>query len=266
MIDFDIYEDSDANKPRRRRRSSSKKRVSFGHREFLDAKENLVNVEQITPLKQPTPPARRASRAVLAHIGGAKAKLFSAVTPAARRRRRQEKRDAAAAQKARRRSEEPAVASKTLTACCSVPPPSPLPSSPPPSPPRAVAPLPSPPPATPVPESFEAGRRELRGHASEQCEATPSEKLAALAAHERLRRAKAGLDALTGRRRPAEPTSVDAVAELLMACSCAPPDAASADPADACEELEIEQPESPGPPSARRVFTPSPPRCRVSGE
>ena len=96
MIDFDIYEDSDANKPRRRRRSS-KKRVSFGHREFLDAKENLVNVEQITPLKQSTPPVRRASRAVLAHIGGAKAKLFSAVTPAARRRRRQEKRDAAAA-------------------------------------------------------------------------------------------------------------------------------------------------------------------------
>ena len=91
-------------------------------------------------------------------------------------------------------------------------------------------------------------------------EATPSEKLAALAAHERLRRAKAGLDALTGRRRPAEATRVDAVAELLMACSCAPPDAVSADPADACEELEIEQPESPGPPSARRVFKPSPPR------
>ena len=132
MIDFDIYEDSDANKPRRRRRRSSKKRVSFGHREFLDAKENLVNVEQITPLKQSTPPVRRASRAVLAHIGGAKAKLFSAVTPAARRRRRQEKRDAAAAQKARRRSEEPAVTSTPLTTCCSVPPPSPLPSSPPP--------------------------------------------------------------------------------------------------------------------------------------
>ena len=121
----------------------------------------------------------------------------------------------------------------------------------------------SPPPATPVPESSEAGRRELRGHghASEQCEATPSEKLAALAAHERLRRAKAGLDALTGRRRRTdESTRIDAVAELLMACSCAPPDAASADPTDACEELEIEQPESPGPPSARRVFTPSPPR------
>ena len=233
MIDFDIYEDSDANKPRqRRRRSSSKKRVSFGHREFLDAKENLVNVEQITPLKRSTPPVRRASRAVLAHIGGAKAKLFSAVTPAARRRRRQEKRDAAAAQKARRRSEEPAVTSTPLTNCCSVPPP-------------------SPPPAAPVPDSSEA---------------TPSEKLAALAAHERLRRAKAGLDALTGRRRPVEPTRVDAVAELLMACSCAPPDAVSADPADACEELEIEQPESPSPPSARRVFTPSPPRCRVSGE
>ena len=65
MIDFDIYEDSDANKPRRRRRSSSKKRVSFGHREFLDAKENLVNVEQITPLKQSTPPVRRASRGQL---------------------------------------------------------------------------------------------------------------------------------------------------------------------------------------------------------
>ena len=161
------------------------------------------------------------------------------------------------------------MTSKTLTACCSVPPPSPLPSSPPPSPPRAVAPLPSPPPTTPVPESSEAGRRELRGHghASEQCEATPSEKLAALAAHERLRRAKAGLDALTGRRRrPDDSTGIDVVAELLMACSCAPPDAASADPADACEELEIEQPESPGPPSARRVFTPSPPRCRVSGE
>ena len=130
MIDFDIYEDSDANKPRRRRRSS-KKRVSFGHREFLDAKENLVNVEQITPLKQSTPPVRRASRAVLAHIGGAKAKLFSAVTPAARRRRRQEQRDAAAAQKARRRSD--AVTATPLTACCSVPPPSPLPSSPPPT-------------------------------------------------------------------------------------------------------------------------------------
>ncbi len=258
MIDFDIYEDSDANKPRRRRRSSSKKRVSFGHREFLDAKENLVNVEQITPLKQSTPPVRRASRAVLAHIGGAKAKLFSAVTPAARRRRRQEKRDAAAAQKARRRSEEPAVTSKTLTACCSVPPPSPLPSSPPPSPPRAVAPLPSPPPATPVPTGVP--REEEGAPRTESSEATPSEKLAALAAHERLRRAKAGLDALTGRRRPAEATRVDAVAELLMACSCAPPDAASADPTDACEELEIEQPESPGPPSARRVFTPSPPR------
>ena len=119
MIDFDIYEDSDANKPRqRRRRSSSKKRVSFGHREFLDDKENLINVEQITPLKQSTPPVRRASRAVLAHIGGAKAKLFSAVTPAARRRRRQEKRDAAAAQKARRRSEEPVVTSTPLTNCC----------------------------------------------------------------------------------------------------------------------------------------------------
>ena len=262
MIDFDIYEDSDANKPRqRRRRSSSKKRVSFGHREFLDDKENLINVEQITPLKQSTPPVRRASRAVLAHIGGAKAKLFSAVTPAARRRRRQEKRDAAAAQKARRRSEEPAVTSTPLTNCCSVPPPSPPPA------PRVDVPLPSPPPATPVPESFEAGRRELRGHASEQCEATPSEKLAALAAHERLRRAKAGLDALTGRRRrPDESPRIDAVAELLMACSCAPPDAVSADPTDACEELEIEQPESPGPPTARRVFTPSPPRCRVSGE
>ena len=246
MIDFDIYEDSDANKPRRRRRSSSKKRVSFGHREFLDAKENLVNVEQITPLKQSTPPVRRASRAVLAHIGGAKAKLFSAVTPAARRRRRQEKRDAAAAQKARRRSEEPAVTSTPLTNCCSVPPPSPPPA------PRVDVPRPSPPPAAPVPDSSEA---------------TPSEKLAALAAHERLRRAKAGLDALTGRRtRPEESTRIDAVAELLMACSCAPPDAVSADPTDACEELEIEQPESPGPPSARRVFTPSPPRCRVSGE
>ena len=246
MIDFDIYEDSDANKPRqRRRRSSSKKRVSFGHREFLDDKENLINVEQITPLKQSTPPVRRASRAVLAHIGGAKAKLFSAVTPAARRRRRQEKRDAAAAQKARRRSEEPAVTSTPLTNCCSVPPPSPPPA------PRVDVPLPSPPPAAPVPDSSEA---------------TPSEKLAALAAHERLLRAKAGLDALTGRRRPAEPTRVDAVAELLMACSCAPPDAAAADPTDACEELEIEQPESPGPPTARRVFTPSPPRCRVSGE
>jgi len=249
MIDFDIYEDSDANKPRpRRRRSSSKKRVSFGHREFLDAKENLVNVEQITPLKQSTPPVRRASRAVLAHIGGAKAKLFSAVTPAARRRRRQEKRDAAAAQKARRRSEEPAVTSTPLTNCCSVPPPSPPPA------PRVDVPLPSPPPAAPVPDSSEA---------------TPSEKLAALAAHERLRRAKAGLDALTGRRtRAEESTRIDAVAELLMACSCAPPDAVSADPADACEELEIEQPESPSPPSARRVFTPSPPppRCRVSGE
>ena len=231
MIDFDIYEDSDAQKPRRRRRSSSKKRVSFGHREFLDAKENLVNVEQITPLKQSTPPVRRASRAVLAHIGGAKAKLFSAVTPAARRRRRQEKRDAAAAQKARRRSD--AVTSTALTNCCSVPP------------------L-SPPPAAPVPDSSEA---------------TPSEKLAALAAHERLRRAKAGLDALTGRRRrPDDSTGIDAVAELLMACSCAPPDAVGADPTDACEELEIEQPESPGPPTARRVFTPPPPRCRVSGE
>ena len=245
MIDFDIYEDSDANKPRpRRRRSSSKKRVSFGHREFLDAKENLVNVEQITPLKQSTPPVRRASRAVLAHIGGAKAKLFSAVTPAARRRRRQEKRDAAAAQKARRRSD--AVTSTPLTNCCSVPPPSPPPA------PRVDVPRPSPPPAAPVPDSSEA---------------TPSEKLAALAAHERLRRAKAGLDALTGRRRrPDESTRIDAVAELLMACSCAPPDAAAADPTDACEELEIEQPESPGPPTARRVFTPSPPRCRVSGE
>ena len=149
MIDFDIYEDSDANKPRgRRRRSSSKKRVSFGHREFLDAKENLVNVERITPLKQSTPPVRRASRAVLAHIGGAKAKLFSAVTPAARRRRRQEKRDAAAAQKARRRSD--AVTSTPLTNCCSVPPPSPPPA------PRVDVPLPSPPPAAPVPDSSEA--------------------------------------------------------------------------------------------------------------
>ena len=258
MIDFDIYEDSDANKPRqRRRRSSSKKRVSFGHREFLDDKENLINVEQITPLKQSTPPVRRASRAVLAHIGGAKAKLFSAVTPAARRRRRQEKRDAAAAQKARRRSD--AVVSTPLTACCSVPPPSPLPSSPPPSPPRAVAPLPSPPPATPVPTGVP--REEDGAPRTESSEATPSEKLAALAAHERLRRAKAGLDALTGRRRRAdESTRIDAVAELLMACSCAPPDAAAADPTDACEELEIEQPESPGPPTARRVFTPSPPR------
>ena len=253
MIDFDIYEDSDANKPRRRRRSS-KKRVSFGHREFLDAKENLVNVEQITPLKQSTPPVRRASRAVLAHIGGAKAKLFSAVTPAARRRRRQEKRDAAAAQKARRKSD--AVVSTPLNSCCSVPPPSPLPSSQPPSPPRAVAPLPSPPPTTPVPESAAPATA-----VPESTEATPSEKLAALTAHERLRRAKAGLDALTGRRRrPDDSTGIDAVAELLMACSCAPPDAVSADPADACEELEIEQPESPGPPSARRVFTPSPPR------
>ena len=261
MIDFDIYEDSDASKPRRRsRRSSSKKRVSFGHREFLDAKENLVNVEQITPLQKPTPPARRLKRAVLMQIGGAKARLFTAVTPDARRRRRQEKRDAAAAQKARRRSEEPAVTSTPLTACCSVPPPSPLPSSPPPSPPRAVAPLPSPPPATPMPESSEATP------VPESSEATPSEKLAALAAHERLRRAKAGLDALTGRRRPDESTRIDAVAELLMACSCAPPDAVGADPTDACEELEIEQPESPGPPTARRVFTPSPPRCRVSGE
>ena len=114
MIDFDIYEDSDAQKPRRRRRSS-KKRVSFGHREFLDAKENLVNVEQITPLKQPTPPARRASRAVLAHIGGAKAKLFSAVTPAARRRRRQEKRDAAAAQKASIESKAPSCARSSVS-------------------------------------------------------------------------------------------------------------------------------------------------------
>ena len=240
MIDFDIYEDSDANKPRRRRRSSSKKRVSFGHREFLDAKENLVNVEQITPLQKPTPSARRLKRAVLMQIGGAKARLFTAVTPDARRRRRQEKRDAAAAQKARRRSEEPSVTSTPLTNCCSVPPPSPPPA------PRVDVPLPSPPPAAPVPDSSEA---------------TPSEKLAALAAHERLRRAKAGLDALTGRRRRAdESTRIDAVAELLMACSCAPPDAAAADPTDACEELEIEQPESPGPPTARRVFTPSPPR------
>ena len=64
-----------------------------------------------------------------------------------------------------------------------------------------------------------------------------------------------GLYALTGRRRPAEPTRIDAVAELLMACSCAPPDAVSADPTDACGELEIEQPESPGRRTARRVFT-----------
>ena len=63
MIDFDIYEDSDA-QPRQRRRSSSKKRVSFGHREFLDDKENLINVEQ-TPLKCRRRP--HAHRRVLAH-------------------------------------------------------------------------------------------------------------------------------------------------------------------------------------------------------
>ena len=45
-----------------------------------------------------------------------------------------------------------------------------------------------------------------------------------------------------------------------VVCTECAPGFASTDPTDACEELEIEQPESPGPPSARRVFTPSPPR------
>ena len=59
MIDFDIHEDSEPQRVRPRRRRSSKKRVSFGYRQFLDAKENLVNVERITPLPKATPPAKR---------------------------------------------------------------------------------------------------------------------------------------------------------------------------------------------------------------
>lgn len=281
MIDFDIHEDSEPQRvPRPRRRRSSKKRVSFGYRQFLDAKENLVNVERITPLPKATPPAKRVQRAVLARLGRAKARLFSAVTPDARRRRRQEKRDAAAASKERRRS-EPVDARTKPRACCAPPPPSPSPPPPPrvdvpspatpasepaeASPPRVDVQLPSPPPETPLPsrverpapEPAEVSRLdeatpapEPPADVSRAHEATPAEKSAALAAHERLRRAKAGLDA---------------VAELLMACSCAPD--AVGEPGDACEEfLELEAPESPGPVEARRVFTPSPPRCRRGGD
>ena len=88
-------------------------------------------------------------------------------------------------------------------------------------------------------------------------EAMPAEKSAALAAHERLRRAKAGLEAVAGRpRRPApDAPRIDAVAELLMACSCAPD--AVGEPGDACEEfLELEASESPGPVAARRAWSP----------
>ena len=224
MIDFDIYEDSDANKPRRRRRSSSKKRVSFGHREFLDAKENLVNVEQITPLKQSTPPVRRASRAVLAHIGGAKAKLFSAVTPAARRRR-PGKRDAAAAEGAAG-SEEPAV-------------------TPTPRPtaaqylrrrrrPRHGDVPPSPPPAAPVPD-----RPRRRPPKSSRRWSRTALRRAGGPRH----RAAAANEATRSSR------------GLLMAC---PALRLTFAPADGDGRVEIEQPESPGPPTARRVFAPRP--------
>ena len=307
MIDFDIHEDSEPQRVRPRRRRSSKKRVSFGYRQFLDVKENLVNVERITPLPKATPPAKRVQRAVLARLGGAKARLFSAVTPDARRWRRQEKRDAAAAAKERRRS-EPVDARTKPRACCAPPPPSPSPPPPPrvdvpspatpapepakASPPRVDVQLPSPPlvddlrlsppPETPLPsrverpapEPAEVSRLDEATPAPESPaggsradEAMPAEKSAALAAHERLRRAKAGLEAVAGRpRRPApDAPRIDAVAELLMACSCAPD--AVGEPGDAYEEfLELEASESPGPVAARRVFTPSPPPRRRGGD
>ena len=94
MIDFDIYEDSDATNRAAAPRRRSARSATAARREGEPGERRADHAVETVDAARGD-----AHRAVLAHIGGAKAKLFSAVTPAARRRRRQERRDAAAAQR-----------------------------------------------------------------------------------------------------------------------------------------------------------------------